>query len=81
MVASSVVPMLSVYPPISIAMDITIVLMKVTKLIARQLHVPTTNFSVPMVDPVKRQNVLQNRNFVMENVIAKMELMKSLRVR
>jgi hypothetical protein len=80
-VANFVVPMLSAYPPISIAMDITIAPMKVTKQIARQSRVPTTNSSALMEDPIERRSASRNLSCAMENAIARMELMKSRRVR
>jgi hypothetical protein len=72
--------MLYAYPPISIAMDITIAPTKVTKLIAQQSLVPTINFFVQMEEQIARPNALPNHSFVMENVIVKMELMKKLLV-
>lgn len=76
-VANFAVPMLSVFPPISTAMAITTALMKVTRLIARPSHVPTTNSSVRMVDPTERQSASQNRSFVTERKTARMELTRS----
>jgi hypothetical protein len=76
-VANSVVPMLSAYQRISIAMDITTALTKVTKRIARRSLVQTTNFSARMVDPTERQSASQSLNCAMVNATAKMELTKN----
>lgn len=84
-VANFAVPMHSAYPPISIAMDITTALTRVTRQIARQSLVPTTNFSAPTVGRTERQNVSRNRSSATENVTAKMgrtkrQLARRLRV-
>lgn len=51
------VPMPFVYPRTSTAMDITIVPTRVTKLIARQSRVPTTNFYARMAVQIECQSV------------------------
>lgn len=74
-------PMHSAYPLIFIATVTTTALTRVTRQIAQQLLVPTTNFSAQTVGRTELQNVLQNHSFATENVTAKMGLTRRQRAR
>jgi hypothetical protein len=64
------------YQQTFIVMDFLIVLMKVMKGTAHQLHVLTINFCVLVAAPMVHQNVLPKFNYVMAKKIARMVPMK-----